>query len=350
VRALRLWDNELSTSTPKIQRFTGFFPSRPFWAEAAPNLDALSDLQDLAKYKSVMTDVVFTYEAKGLRICICRDGLIMIQDAQLETEAAQNRDNQINFDGIRWWNDYLNYLNVIYFLLDASTVEVMKLGYFDLTEATNKDVFRMEFVDGVQLGESIASQSVTSVYQHARFGHGLPLFLHRQVIYKAVFDEFAKKLPHVVHDLDRVTKLSAITKSISERKLGSFKMSVVLAWFVIESILSAKWRWFLDAENLTFDDKKKRINTDRMATLTSGGDYPISVVTNFLELADVISFALWERVNTVRGFRNAIVHGKPDYVCKPEHSEQAILLALDLALEGVAVSAKPNLSLSIPGF
>ena len=55
-------------------------------------------------------------------------------------------------------------------------------------------------------------------------------------------------------------------------------------------------------------DGSKRINRERREYLT-GRDFPISLVSNLLELWDVLPFPLFDDINSVRGLRNKIVHG-----------------------------------------
>jgi hypothetical protein len=55
------------------------------------------------------------------------------------------------------------------------------------------------------------------------------------------------------------------------------------------------------------EEKQKRINSKRAEFLT-GREFPASVMSNLLELWEVIPLTLLKEVDSVRGFRNKIVH------------------------------------------
>ena len=68
-----------------------------------------------------------------------------------------------------------------------------------------------------------------------------------------------------------------------------------------------------------------------------------------LELLDILDFQAYEEIDTVRHYRNDIVHTNPKYICEPEHCQLAIKTAIKLALEHQAFTITPNLSYSIMG-
>lgn len=172
-------------------------------------------------------------------------------------------------------------------------------------------------------------------------------FDQRFVFSKEVFDILAKTFSFVISKKSLVPLLSGIAKSISEFKIGNFPTSIVLSWFVVESVLIEKWMTFLEVKN-TSHNGKKRIDSDLRKKLL-GRDYTISTISNILELTDIIPFAIFEKVDRVRHYRNNVVHGDMNYECKPEHCVQAIQLAIELALDEQPFTIEPNLALKLTG-
>jgi len=295
-----------------------------------------------------MAQVIFAYDTNGLRLRICKDGKIMLQVPELE---AQITDDGLSIENkVAWWGRYLDFLNCLYLLLDSATIEVSQLAYFELSEITNKDAFRVRFEDGRWAGENIASESLASFYQMGRFESlytgADPRIFHRRPLTKEIFDTLFASFLIATENTSLLKSLSSISKSIAEYKVGNYETSLMLSWFVCESKLSTHWRTFLDESNRDYPDESKRISSSRLQTLT-GRDYPVSVVSNVLELSGRVSFQAFERIDTVRRYRNNVVHQVPAFTCGPTHCEEAVELALNLALQGSGIRVRQNLSFSV---
>ena len=291
----------------------------------------------------------------NFRLRICKDGMVMLHVHELEAEfeTEDNDKSRPIEDIVAWWGRYLDYLNCLYLLLDSATIEVAHIGHFALSEITNKDGFRVRFKDGKWGGEGIASESIASYYQMGRFASSYPTdlrwdsrILHRRPLKKEVFDTLFATFSVATRNISLLKNLASIAKSIAEYKVGNYATSLVLSWFVCESQLSAHWRAFLDASNREFPNGSRRVSSDRQKTLT-GRDYPISVVSNLLELSDEIPYETFKHIDAVRGYRNKVVHQAPDFLCGSTHCKEAVNLALDLALKGSGIQVIPNLSFSI---
>ena len=335
-----------------IERFTAFYASRPFWAGDAIDFNAFDAA---SRFTKQMSAIVFSYDTNDFRLRICKDGMVMLHVPELEAEfeTEDNDKPRPTEDIVAWWGRYLDYLNCLYLLLDSATIEVDRLAHFELSEITNKDGFRVSFEDGKWQGGGIASESITSYYQMGRFA-GIsrieprmdPRVLSRIPLRKEVFDTLFATFSVVTRNVSLLKNLAAVTKGIAEYKVGNYATSLVLSWFVCESQLSAHWRAFLKASNIEFPDRSKRISSDRQQTLT-GRDYPISVVSNLLELSGEIPYETFRHIDTVRGYRNKVVHQEPNFSCGPTHCQEAIKLALDLSLKDSGIRVIPNLSFSI---
>ncbi len=215
-------------------------------------------------------------------------------------------------------------------------------------------MFRVTFEDNQEKGVSIATESITGIYQsihYSRFVDGLPVGYdprtqHRVIIPRQVFENLTEKFEFIVSDKNLASLLSGVSKSLSEFKIGNYTTSLTLAWIVIESILIRKWEELLDSKNTTYTDNSKRINTDRKKILMRSD---ISVIANLLELTDDINFPLFKKVDEVRNYRNKIIHQNPDYVCKFEHCTLALGTALELLLEKVPFPITVPLSIQLSG-
>lgn len=218
-----------------------------------------------------MSEEVFVYEEDSFKIKICRDGMILFRNAHLEKSGEEDTIEPIE-NLVSRWGQYLDFLNSLYFLVDTFTCSVQKLAFFNLHEITNRDAFRVTFEDGQWKSESIASESVASIYQMARhrssYSPSLPIKFDsrismRQVIVADVFVESTNFFGRIKDDLKTIKLISNIAKSISEYKVGNYDTSLILAWFVIEAIITEKWLNFIETKNVDYPDGRKRINSDR---------------------------------------------------------------------------------------
>ncbi len=342
-----------------IEKFVGFYTSRPFWAGDPPidletllNIESQPQLSETqAQFCELLSAIVFSYETNSIRLCVCKDGMLLVHVKNLERESEKVGDSvDFEVEG-KLWGQYLDYINCLYLLLDSVLLEIKQLSYFNLSEVTNRDVIRLRFEDGKCMGQNIAHESVTSVYQMGRYAVTLDTFtriLSRQPLSKDVFDVLFAKYSIATADQSLLKSLAEVAKSLSEYKFGNYSTSLVLAWFVIESTIVSVWDKFLDGCNRDFADGTRRISKDRKKTLT-GRDYTISVISNFLELSGLIPFKIFQDINAVRGFRNKVVHGDSNFNCCAEQCQQAIELALHLILEGTGLKVLPNYGRSMPG-
>jgi len=331
-----------------IEKYVGFFTPRPFWA-----IDAI-DFQDatsgtLQRFHPLMSEVTYQFTSGSFSFRVCRDGMILLQIYEIE-----NRIRDDIHDLVEWWGEYLDYLNCLYLLLDSEFINVSNIQYFMFAELRRNDVFRVTFEDNQETGMSIATESITGIYQsihHSRFVDGLPIGYdprtqNRVVIPKQVFDNLTEKFEFLISDKNLVSLLSGLSKSLSEFKIGNYTTSLTLAWFVIESILIKKWGELLDAKNITYADNSRRVNTDRKKFLMRSD---ISVVANLLELTDNIDFSLFKKIDEIRDYRNKIIHQNPDYICKFEHCTLALGTALERLLEKAPFSIIVPLSIQLSG-
>lgn len=224
-----------------IEEFVGFYPSRAFWAVEPIDFTIQ---ENLASFPKVMEEVVLRYQKDEFRLDICRDGMLMLQICELESNKPGLKSL------VKWWGRYLDYLNCLYLLLDSSVMKLMQIAYITLVEVTHRDVFRIKFENGQfkSLGysgdESFASIRIMERTMRDSFLASLHSYSVRLVLNREVFDDLVKNFAIVVADKSLVITVSTISKSLSEYKIGNFHISLMLSWFVIELMLTKKWKIF----------------------------------------------------------------------------------------------------------
>jgi hypothetical protein len=335
-----------------IYHFTAFYPSRPFWAGSGVNFD---DQSYEGWFHNQMVEEVFSQSNDTYTIKVCRDGRIMLRIEALEQDQSPGAHPRIEALVARW-GEYLDYLNAFYLLLDSSLLELSNVCYFNLHEVTNRDAFRVRYEDGNSTGESIPAESIAFVFQMARYSSsypsGLPiqhdpLIAMRGVIALDVIKHASNLFTRVVASPGLEKTLASFAKSLSEYKIGNYETSVVLSWFIIEAAIKHLWETHLDSLNFDLQGGRKRINRDRRDDLT-GRDFPISLVSNLLELWDVLSNPLFRDIDAVRGFRNRIVHPR-DHEPNAEEAQLTMKTAQAMIERQWGLHFIPNITYSVSG-
>jgi hypothetical protein len=331
-----------------MKRYLSFY-TVSMWFAGEP-ID-LSSLDDTKQVSQLLSTLMFEYESEEFHIKIYRDGMILLHAPEIE-KLSMNRplSSEIMKD---YWASYLKLLNCFYLLLDSFSSTLTSTFNMEITELTNRDVLLVH-VDGDEI--TLSPNAPGSFMEARRILRQLKdlddiperyrnLLQIVRPLPKEVFDRTVAAFSILMQRRDIVELTSQIVKSLSEYKVANYSTSIILSWFIVESILSKKWNGYLERTNRDLPDNRKRISSRRKSTLT-GRDYTISVITNILELAEEISFETFESVDTIRGYRNRIVHQDPSFTCTDEHCRQALSLALDLILEDIPIKFDLNTNYS----
>jgi hypothetical protein len=333
--------------------FTAFYPSRPFWAVTKVNFQVP---KVEGWFHDQMAEEVYTTDTDAFALRICRDGRILLRVAALESADRTEQVPPPIETTVRRWGEYLNFLNGFYLLLDSASIEVDRVGHFNLDEITHRDAFRVTYEDGKLTGESIATESIASVFQMARYSSSyrneFPIeydhrILARQVVSLAAIEQAASQFKHVVENPGTERPLASFAKSLAEYKVGNYATSIVLAWFITEATLSTLWRRHLESLNYPLDGGRRRINRDRRDFLT-GRDFTTSIVSNMLELSNILSASEFDEIDSVRGYRNKIVHSHT-FSPGPAEAQLALKIAQEMIQRLWGVSFTPNLGYSVTG-
>lgn len=97
-------------------------------------------------------------------------------------------------------------------------------------------------------------------------------------------------------------------------------------------------------------DGKKRINSDRIRNFEENSrDYSVSVISNILELSDVISFKTFEKIDKIRRVRNRIVHQDEKKPCEAKDCQIAFDIIKEFIKQEVKIDLELNLGRTISG-
>ncbi len=300
-----------------------------------------------------MEEEVFGYSDDAFSIKICRDGMVKLRIEALENHGAQQQTVEYT---VKRWGEYLDYLNAFYLFLDSAVITTMRLAYFNLHEITVRDAIRIRYENGKEAGYNVPTESVAATFQMARHQRTYgsipiehdPRISLRQVISLEAISRAVASFKAVVSKPGVEKVFASFTKSIAEYKVGNYETSIILAWFISERIMANLWGRHIDSLNKDQGDGQQRINRKRKDTLT-GRDFPISVVSNLLELWDILPFSLFKDLDTVRGFRNDIVHGETNYEPSAKDAQLAINTARELSIRSNQIDFTPSLSFGVMG-
>jgi hypothetical protein len=352
-----------------MDKYIGFYVSRPIWAGDRLELE---DISPNEFYKE-MAYIEYSYPCQNFCLKICKDGMMMLQVNKLEEEQSATPKREM----CEWWNDYLIFVNCINLLLDSAVDAELGYIYLNLDEVTNRDIFRItvennarcclnsqiEGTGSLQIlipqlpflmlscfemsSDKIDKDLVNDIIWKSTLDISKNFFEFRLPIPERIFSSIAKSLSSIMERDYLAPLVSSIAKSISEFKAGNYPISITISWFVIESCLNRKWEKYLQDKNRGNEPNEMRINKDREHILM-GRDYPISIISNILELSDLIPYKQFKIINKIRKYRNRVVHQDESNKCKATHSMEAIDLAIELIRDESSIKISTPCSYIFP--
>lgn len=313
--------------------FSGFYTSMPFWAGSAvdfrvPRVDGW--------FHDQMAAEVYSKETDKFALKVCRDGRILIRITSLERDEVPEEHPPIE-ETVQRWGEYLGFLNTFYLLLDSATFEIDRRAHFNLHEITTRDVFRVKYMNGKELGGNVPLESITRVYQLGRYVGSYPSeemiefdpsIVARAVVSIEAISHAASVFESILASPGAEKDIASLAKSLSEYKVGNYDTAVILAWFITESAINTLWEDQVEKLNQVLPDGSKRINRQRKEFLTNR-EFSVSVVSNMLELFGVLDHALFLDIDSTRHCRNNIVHGH-DYNATAGDAHRAMGVGLSM--------------------
>jgi len=317
-----------------IEKYLGFYLSKPCWIEQAIDIEN-GIPQDFSKQ---MEEERFSYEGSGFILKIFRDGQFLIR---IKKDFGENPDPNVipNLEAMnKKWSAHLNFANALILLFESAFLTEFRYGYFEIQELTKSNTFVVNCENGRMSGNTMAEGTVKE-YQSARLRWFLPpmnpqgfekyhpFFHPREVIKKSVLDKLSADLNMISNDERLIRLLSQFTKSISEFKIRNFDTSLVLSWFVIESIINDKYHPYQT-------EKEKKENSH-----PTGVKRKIEILKENEIMSDEFALELQE----IREVRNKIAHS--GYVCSLNDAEISINLLTNLLENHFSLKVIVNLSL-----
>jgi hypothetical protein len=328
------------------KKYAAFYTTIPFWVGKAPNIEG--DKNKFFHEGIHLPEITLMYETDFYSIAICRDGLVMLHVNELEEKVKDSDPHDEEAEDIQWnaWGDYLDYLNALYLLLHTTTIQTNSPEFaIPPPKALSlSDVFRYVVENGEVIDIDVFSKVTGYGYSAMLNIDWLPPL---SIAEKDTFDILNVEFEKVVLDNTLIKRLSQITKAYDEFQNGNFSYGLLLAWLIIESIILEKWDDLLTNKNKSFLDGNKRINSKRKQFL-EGRDFPVSVIIDMLELDEQLTFEDFNELNTIRRYRNKIVHDSTSYTGNRKHCEKAIILAWKFSTEGKGIQPRSFLGYTLP--
>lgn len=328
--------------------YTAFYTYYPFWAIAP--LDFSNEI-DSIKFNELMANIEFEITCENITIRIAKDGLIEIQSINLENLLIQIQDS-LDFDTLsKIWQDYLALCNWFYFLLDTQTILIEKIALFNFQEIQRTDISRITYENGKFSSSSIPNQSITGNYLSLRHSSqykiGLPIMyqseiMSRRPISNKTFEQTANFFFESIKIDQTKNHIATFCKAFSEYKSGNYRITIVLCWFIIESLIKDKYIIHLQSI------PKERMNSKRKDYLL-GRDFTAGIISQILEILQILTHEELVKLDLIRQLRNDIAHDLNKKEVGIEQCKVAIELSLKLMLEEKSSHCIPNFSLTAPG-
>lgn len=327
---------------PGVLRFRAFYVSPPSWVGEAINLPyppTGHPLPDLG-------EVVFAFETANVRLRACRDGMVMIDLPSLTRPSATQLEESVAFIGT-----YVAHMNAFSTLLDSAVQATQGLSIVEIKEITRADTCSITYTPGHPV-PSMAAGGFCAAMTQASYRYSPPaaadmFWIHpRQVISIASIEMAAVSLDAAITVKGAIATLASLGKATAEYKVGSYNLALIIAWFIVESVVKQLWENKLDELRQAAPVQTPRINVDRLKYLV-GNAFGIAAITNSLELLGVLSTADFLSIDSVRQKRNKITHAGSAYVATAVDAQDAIVIASKLTERFFGVAVVPNLGYSV---
>jgi hypothetical protein len=301
-----------------------FYPKTDFWVME------IEDIKDWdyylpEEYSEELFKKIKTYENEYLTLDIYKDGLLMILFHQKINKNIY-RKNLLTEKNIEETDESvatrLIYLNAINLLLHSASLKSSQSFPIDLGELYPGLVFWATMEDG-KLYNFSSPQNVLDIMNPFRFRHkfhssatestserknseALSSLGFRKPIPVSVFDQLFEDLNMVIGDFNTIQTLDTFSFALVEYSKLHFSTSLIQLWFIIEYLLNHLWVEFLKEKQNEIAGAK-RISGKRRDFLT-GRDFTASIISNILELCDILDKEVFDKIEQIRSKRNKIVH------------------------------------------
>lgn len=186
----------------------------------------------------------------------------------------------------------------------------------NLLDFEQDDLLQIPYLNSLDVGQSY-------IYNHLilfKFepGYRLSNLFHRSEVPIEKVEESFILLQQILQNphVDILDLIEIIYKSVYNYRCHQFSESLILCWAVCESLLNKIWSRYIadkraESNSAGMPNGATRINSERNKFL-EGRDFTASIVSEILELSDLIPHDLFCRLNAVRKARNNWMHSLKD--------------------------------------
>ena len=171
--------------------------------------------------------------------------------------------------------------------------------------------------------------------KQARLGGSTPLK-------QGTVEEACRLLDSILREEDVVQLVDLLYKGYFRYSLHDFSLAAVIAWAVCEKLLNVSWSRYLN-DLRSADQQAIRMPRQRLQKLM-GRDFSASTLTEFHELAGLLSFEMYNKLNQARQIRNAWMHNLES--ATDHDAANALQIAQELLKEIFSVELKIQLARS----
>lgn len=281
-----------------MKRFTGFHPHPTAWITPAP------ELTEIGKNPGLLLQDALRVVEDGYTLRVANDGMICLSVDKLESEIADIQESwkdlseAKSFDEV--WGQYLEYMNVLYFLLESAMhyPEKRNMKFFDLFELNRTNLRRVTYDENdrptsqTTYGSSQAQDLLRLGRIDAKGQDRAPGAIGVDVLkdLAELFNQVFKA--GLTHEVRRIAGIVACAK------VRDYESALLWGWIWLESQISWLWTNHLDVRGITGERKKRML----------GRDYTASIQIDTLEMAGVLPTDEAMMLTLLRQCRNDLVH------------------------------------------
>ncbi|WP_027468251.1 hypothetical protein [Deefgea rivuli] len=304
-----------------------FYPAQPYWAINAVDLSLTSE-----EFSASMSEIVYSFNQDEYTVEFSRDGLISISRDEKYSTNQLRPEFEDTIQKLKLILNYINALNLI-FCCEADRVD--QFSYFHLQIVNNRDLFVDELQCGKLLIGYLPKSGASNLFEcRYKNMHSVacpiefdPRFIMRRIVSRDALLAVQVLFSNAVKNKSTIIYLSFLAKSLAEYKNSALDHSLVLSWFVTESIVS-------DIYTNQLKRNKRDYACDKINELKKRGK---------------IKPTLFNEVEKTRKKRNDIAHATMSTCISSVDSKRSIENALALIFIHFKIDLRVNFGQSVLG-
>ncbi len=337
----------------KDKLILGFFLEPPVWVVSD---NEIVDAESISP-KEILAIVFEAHFANGVQVCIQRQGCVVVSFPEKLLNIKLSSFKVGNLLPIDATQPVLSFFNALLFLIYDQTYKHYNGRFQSINQAVVvSDLWRWSDDSSSSLKE-IAIRQPSPMLNQQEF---LKIEMAPHLMSKTIGDltntdkSFRAKLPsQVLNDaLEVMFKvnepqknwqlLALLNKAVFAIQKADFAESLILSWSVAESLINYEWEKYIQQTNQEIGSLgEKTLNSKRLKLLTSSAKYDAFLKIEIFELAKIIPYELYKKLEIARKARNNWLHSLEPV--SQEVCRESYLVARDL------LSRKINIEIQHPG-